>query len=104
MDHVPGLHHGRLIDLMRSAIERCNLDLSGLTVLTEAATARTCHAGHRGDGRRPAGPGGDPVDALRHRRRGSERHAGTGTPRGRRDRIGIDIVTAKARTCRAPTS
>lgn len=38
MDTRPGLHHGRLTDLMRAAIDRCNLNLSGLTVLTEAAT------------------------------------------------------------------
>jgi hypothetical protein len=38
MDARPGLHNGRLTDLMRAAIDRCNLNLSGLTVLTEAAT------------------------------------------------------------------
>ncbi len=38
MDSRPGLHNGRLTDLMRAAIDRCNLNLSGLTVLTEAAT------------------------------------------------------------------
>ena len=35
---VPGLHPDRLIRLMKQAIQRCQLDLSGLTVLTEAAT------------------------------------------------------------------
>jgi hypothetical protein len=38
MDTRPGLHNGRLTDLMRAAIDRCNLNLSGLTVFTEAAT------------------------------------------------------------------
>src|SRR5215831_11143515 len=33
----PGLNPRRLLNLMRVAIERCSLDLSGATVLTEAA-------------------------------------------------------------------
>jgi hypothetical protein len=37
-DMRPGLDPRRLIRLMRAAIDRCKLDLSGLTVLTEAAT------------------------------------------------------------------
>jgi len=37
-DPRPGLGGCRLTALMRQAIERCALDLSGLTVLTEAAT------------------------------------------------------------------
>src|SRR5579884_1842531 len=38
VDTRPGLNPLRLIRLMRAAIDRCGLDLSGLTVLTEAAT------------------------------------------------------------------
>jgi hypothetical protein len=38
MDRRPGLDRRRLTDLMRAAIDRCQLDLSGLTVLTEAAS------------------------------------------------------------------
>jgi hypothetical protein len=34
----PGFHPRRLVKLMRDAIERCELDLSGKVVLTEAAT------------------------------------------------------------------
>ena len=34
----PGLDPRRLIRLMSMAIDRCGLDLSGLTVLTEAAS------------------------------------------------------------------
>ena len=37
-DKRPGLDSRRLIRLMSEAIDRCQLDLSGLTVLTEAAT------------------------------------------------------------------
>lgn len=37
-DIRPGLDPRRLIRLMSAAIDRCRLDLSGLTVLTEAAT------------------------------------------------------------------
>ena len=37
-DMRPGLDPRRLIRLMDAAIERCNLELSGLTVLTEAAS------------------------------------------------------------------
>jgi hypothetical protein len=37
-DARPGLDPRRLIRLMSAAIDRCHLDLSGLTVLTEAAT------------------------------------------------------------------
>jgi hypothetical protein len=37
-DTRPGLDPPRLIRLMAAAIDRCNLDLSGLTVLTEAAS------------------------------------------------------------------
>jgi hypothetical protein len=37
-DTRPGLDPRRLIRLMSTAIDRCHLDLSGLTVLTEAAT------------------------------------------------------------------
>lgn len=37
-DTRPGLDPRRLIRLMSAAIDRCHLDLSGLTVLTEAAT------------------------------------------------------------------
>jgi hypothetical protein len=35
---LPGMHPDRLIRLMREAIGRCDLNLGGLTVLTEAAT------------------------------------------------------------------
>jgi hypothetical protein len=38
----PGFRSARLIELMRAAIDRCGLDLSGLTVLTEAATGAYC--------------------------------------------------------------
>jgi len=38
MDQRPGLNPARLVNLMRAAIERCRLDLSGLVVLTEAAS------------------------------------------------------------------
>lgn len=34
----PGLNTCRLVHLMRAAVDRCNLDLRGTTVLTEAAT------------------------------------------------------------------
>lgn len=34
----PGFAQPRLVTLMRAAVERCGLDLAGLTVLTEAAT------------------------------------------------------------------
>jgi hypothetical protein len=34
----PGLNPGRLVRLMREAVERCRLDLRGAVVLTEAAT------------------------------------------------------------------
>ena len=34
----PGLNACRLVALMQAAIERCQLDLSGRTVLTEAAS------------------------------------------------------------------
>src|SRR5215471_14959392 len=37
-DTRPGLNPQRLTRLMRAAIERCRLDLSGLIVLTEAAS------------------------------------------------------------------
>src|SRR3954452_24524929 len=37
-DTRPGLDPRRLVRLMREAIERCDLDLEGLTVLTEAAS------------------------------------------------------------------
>jgi len=37
-DGVPGLSPPRLVMLMRGAIERCRLDLSGRVVLTEAAS------------------------------------------------------------------
>jgi hypothetical protein len=35
---LPGLNHQRLLYLMRAAIDRCGLDLSGYTVFTEAAS------------------------------------------------------------------
>ena len=38
LDLRPGLDPRRLVRLMREAIGRCELDLSGLTVLTEAAS------------------------------------------------------------------
>lgn len=38
LDMRPGLDPRRLIRLMSMAVERCSLDLSGLTVLTEAAS------------------------------------------------------------------
>ena len=34
----PGLNPQRLVRLMREAVERCELDLSGKVILTEAAT------------------------------------------------------------------
>src|SRR3954470_19728674 len=37
-DTRPGLDPRRLVRLMREAIDRCDLDLDGLTVLTEAAS------------------------------------------------------------------
>ena len=37
-DTRPGLHHRRLAALMQQAVERCRLDLSGMVVLTEAAS------------------------------------------------------------------
>jgi predicted Fe-Mo cluster-binding NifX family protein len=37
-DHHPGLAAGRLVRLMTEAISRCQLDLAGHTVLTEAAS------------------------------------------------------------------
>ena len=38
IDPRPGLRDRRLSELMQEAVERCRLDLSGLTVLTEAAS------------------------------------------------------------------
>jgi hypothetical protein len=38
LDTRPGLDPRRLIRLMTAAIDRCSLDLTGLTVLTEAAS------------------------------------------------------------------
>lgn len=38
MDRRPGLQNGRLTGLMRAATDRCQLNLSELTVLTEAAS------------------------------------------------------------------
>lgn len=35
---IPGLNNLRLLGLMRAAVERCRIDLSGAVVLTEAAT------------------------------------------------------------------
>jgi len=35
---LPGLNQRRLLNLMRAAVAQCQLDLRGLTVLTEAAT------------------------------------------------------------------
>src|SRR4051794_41331363 len=37
-DTRPGLDPRRLVRLMREAVDRCDLDLDGLTVLTEAAS------------------------------------------------------------------
>src|SRR3954470_13638920 len=37
-DTRPGLDPRRLVRLMREAVDRCGLDLEGLTVLTEAAS------------------------------------------------------------------
>jgi hypothetical protein len=37
-DLRPGLNAARLVNLMAAAVERCGLDLSGATVLTEAAS------------------------------------------------------------------
>ena len=37
-DTRPGLDPRRLVRLMREAVDRCDLDLQGLTVLTEAAS------------------------------------------------------------------
>lgn len=37
-DNRPGLDPRRLVRLLRAAIDRCDLDLTGLTVLTEAAS------------------------------------------------------------------
>src|SRR6266850_7410006 len=37
-DHRPGLNPRRLARLIDEAVDRCRLDLSGLVVLTEAAT------------------------------------------------------------------
>ena len=37
-DTRPGLNPQRLVRLMRDAVERCELDLSGKVILTEAAT------------------------------------------------------------------
>src|SRR3954451_5381304 len=37
-DTRPGLDPRRLVRLMRAAVDRCDLDLKGLTVLTEAAS------------------------------------------------------------------
>jgi hypothetical protein len=37
-DSRPGLNHHRLLRLMSEAVDRCELDLSGRTVLTEAAS------------------------------------------------------------------
>lgn len=37
-DRLPGFELRRLVSLMRTSVERCGLDLSGLTILTEAAT------------------------------------------------------------------
>ena len=80
---LPGLDGRRLVRLMTAAIERCELDLSGRVVLTEAATGAyavtpvlaalagaqvyalaaatryaTPGAGHRDRGTGPAGRGG----------------------------------------------
>ena len=81
---LPGLDGRRLVRLMTAAIERCQLDLAGQVVLTEAATGayavtpvlaalagaqvcalaaatRLCHGtgtGHRDRGPGPAGRGG----------------------------------------------
>jgi hypothetical protein len=38
IDTRPGLNHARLVNLMRDAVERCRLDLTGAVVLTEAAS------------------------------------------------------------------
>ncbi|MDS4068166.1 MAG: hypothetical protein RKO24_00925 [Candidatus Competibacter sp.] len=38
MDARPGFNSRRLVELMRTTIERCQLDLNGSVVLTEAAT------------------------------------------------------------------
>jgi hypothetical protein len=38
MKMLPGLNPQRLVSLMRAAVERCTLNLSGAVVLTEAAT------------------------------------------------------------------
>jgi hypothetical protein len=38
MKMLPGLNSQRLVSLMRAAVERCTLDLTGAVVLTEAAT------------------------------------------------------------------
>src|SRR5262245_22111919 len=35
---IPGLNNARLVRLIRAAIDRCELDLNGATVLTEAAS------------------------------------------------------------------
>src|SRR3954469_5702432 len=37
-DTRPGLDPRRLVRLMREAVDRCDLNLAGLTVLTEAAS------------------------------------------------------------------
>ena len=37
-DSLPGFNETRLLKLMRAAMDRCRLDLSGTVVLTEAAT------------------------------------------------------------------
>jgi hypothetical protein len=97
MDTRPGLHNARLTDLMRSAIDRCNLDLSGLTVLTEAATGAyvvtPVIAAMAGARRvlavtRPTRYG--TVDEVRSATLELARHAGVA------DRIGIEIVTTKS--------
>ena len=96
MDTRPGLHNGRLTDLMRSAIERCNLDLSGLTVLTEAATGAyvvtpviAAMAGARRVLAVTQSTRYGTVDEVRSATLELARHAGVA------DRIGIEIVTGK---------
>ena len=38
VDQLPGFDRRRLVRLMQSAVEQCELDLSGLSILTEAAS------------------------------------------------------------------
>jgi hypothetical protein len=96
MDTRPGLHNGRLTDLMRAAIDRCNLDLSGLTVLTEAATGAyvvtpviAAMAGARRVLAVTQSTRYGTADEVRSATLELARHAGVA------DRIGIEIVTAK---------